>query len=188
MSVKLTWIPNTNPDIYQYELQRADDVSGQPGTFADLVTITHDLNGTDYDSVSGRFFYVDTTGTTDNWYRLRAVNTNGVYSAYSNPFQPSESTTPPPFDNTVILDEDYGGENELQLTDLNGDPIENAQVRVYKKIDYDLENYEAAVGVTTTDAAGGWVNPIMVEAGFTYTIHFFKPNAYGPATVEIIVP
>jgi len=87
-----------------------------------------------------------------------------------------------------VFDEDYDGENNLRYEDDNGDPINEAQVRVFKKIDYDLENYTAAVGVTTTDATGGWVNPVTVEAGLTYTIQFFKPGYFGPDTKEVIVP
>lgn len=188
MSITVTWLPNTEPDIASYNIQRADDNAGVPGTFAALASVDHDLQGANYDAATGRFFYVDTTGTLDNWYRFQAVDTDSNTSGWSNPFQPSESTTPPPFPNTVSLDEDYTTENALQYTDDNGDPVEDAQVRVYKKTDYDLENYSAAVGVTTTDSAGGWVNPVTVEAGFTYTIEYFKPGYFGPDTIEVVVP
>lgn len=188
MSVTITWLPNTEADIASYDWQRADDVADAPGTWTDLVSIDHDLLGANYDAGTGRFFYVDTSGSTSHWYRLRAVDTDGNASRYSNPFQPSESTTPPPFPNTVVLYEDYAGENSLQLTDLDGAPIDEAQVRVYKKIDYDLQNYDAVVGSTMTNATGGWVAPIYVEAGYTYVVHFFKPDAFGPEITEVVVP
>lgn len=188
MSVTITWLPNTEPDIKNYDIQRAPDNAGVPGTWVDLVTIAHDLLGPNYDPSSNRFFYIDTTGTLDNWYRLRSGDTADNKSGYSNPFQPSESTTPPPFPNTVALDEDYGTENNLRYNDPDGRPIADAQVRVYKKTDYDLENYAAVVGVTTTDANGGWVDPVTVEAGFTYTVQFFKPGAFGPDTREVVIP
>lgn len=188
MSVTITWLPNTEVDMSHYDVQRADDAGSTPGTWAHLISITHDLNGPNYDPDTNRFFIVDTTGTLENWYRLRSVDTEGNASGYSNPFQPSESTTPPPFPNTVSLDEDYDGANALQFIDPDGAPIAEAQVRVYKKVDYDLENYGAVIGVTTTDSEGGWLNPITVEAAFTYTIEFFKPNAFGPNTIEVVVP
>lgn len=188
MSVTITWIPNTESDMLNYEVQRADDVVGVPGTFADLVTIVHDLLGPNYDPVSNRFFYIDSTGILINWYRLRSRDTNANVSGWSNPFQPSTSITPPPFPNTVHLDEDYNGANSLQYVDPDGVPINEAQIRVYKKVDYDLEKYDAAVGVTTTDATGCWVNPVTVEAGLTYTVQFFKPSAFGPDTTEVVVP
>jgi len=189
MTIRVTWLPNTEPDIASYDIQRAPDVAGVPGTFADLASIIHDLLGPNYDITSNRFFYEDTTGTTDNWYRLRSVDTNSNTSGWSNPFQASESTTPPPFPNTVIMDQDYGGTNELQPTDNDtGLPVEDVQIRVYKKIDYDLQNFEAAVGVTSSGADGEWDNPIIVEAAFTYIIQYFKPGGYGPNTHEVVVP
>lgn len=188
MSVTIRWLPNTEPDIASYDIQRAPDDSGVPGVWADLISITHDLLGANYDVSTNRFFIVDTTGSLTHWYRLRSVDTDGNASGYSNPFQPSESTTPPPFPNTVVLNEDYGDINSLQYATDGGDPIEAAQVRVFKKTDYDLENFGAAIGVTTTDSSGAWANPITVEAGFTYTVEFFKPGAYGPNAQEVIVP
>lgn len=188
MSVTITWLPNTETDIKDYDIQRAPDADGQPGTWEDLVTILHELSGADYDPVSSRFFYVDLTGTLSNWYRIRAGDFDGNKSGYGTPFQPSESTTPPPFPNTVPINEDYGTENQLRYLDSDGIPISDAQIRVYKKIDYDLENYEAAVGVTTTDENGEWVSPVTVEAGYTYVIEFFKPGYFGPDTEEIIIP
>lgn len=188
MSVTITWLPNTEADMKEYDVRRAPDDAEQPGTWEDLVSITHDLLGPNYDALTNRFFYVDTTGTLDHWYSIRAEDTDGNVSGWGTAFQPSESTTPLPFPNTIALDEDYGVENQLQYKDLDGTPIEAAQVRVYKKVDYDLANYNAVIGVTTTDANGGWINPVIVEAGFTYTVQFFKPGYFGPDTQEIVIP
>jgi len=188
MSVKLTWLPNTETDMASYDWQRAPDAAGEPGTWAFLINITHAIPGPNYDPTSNRFFYDDPDGNLTYWYRIRAIDTNGNESGWGNPFQSSESTTPPPFPNTVVLDEDYDVTNNLQPTDPDGNPIEDAQIRVFKKIDYDLENYTAVVGVTTSNARGEWLNPITVEAGFTYTVQFFKPGNFGPNTTEVIVP
>jgi len=188
MSVTITWLPNTESDIASYDVQRAPDDAGQPGTWADLISIDHDLGGPNYDPSSNRFFIVDTTGILTNWYRLRAVDTDGNASGWGNPFQPSESTTPPPFPNTVAINEDYSSTNALQPTDPDGNPLKDVQIRIYKKVDYDLENFEAVVGVTTTLEEGKWQNPVTVEAGYTYTVQFFKPGEYGPNAVEVVVP
>jgi len=188
MSVTITWIPNTEADMKEYDLQWAADAGGVPGTFADLTTVAHDLLGPNYDPTSNRFFYIDVDGTLTHWYRLRSEDTNSNVSGWSNPFQPSTSITPPPFPNTIHLDENYSGDNALQYTDPDGAPINEAQVRVYKKVDYDLEKYDATVGVTTTDETGGWVDPVTVEAGLTYVVQFFKPGAFGPDTTEVVVP
>lgn len=188
MSVTITWLPNTESDIASYEIQRAPHVDGHAGPWDNLATILHDLEGEHFDPVSQRFFYVDLTGTLDNWYHLRAKDTDGNTSGYSTAFQPSESTTPPPFPNTVALYEHYSQENLLRFLNPDGAPIPDAQIRVYRKIDYDLNNFAAVLGTTTTTATGGWAQGIIVEAGYTYVIHFFKPGAYGPNTCEIVVP
>jgi hypothetical protein len=188
VSIKLTWLPNTESDIAQYDWQRAPDNAGLPGAWTDLVSIPHAIPGPNYDPDANRFFYVDESGTVGDWYRERAVDTDGNASGWSDPFQPSESTTPPPFPNTVILDQDYGGTNELQPVDPDGSPLVAVQVRVWKKIDFDVGNFAATVGTTSTEALGKWAQPITVEAGFTYVIQFFKPGAFGPNTQEVIIP
>lgn len=188
MSVTITWLPNTEPDMDHYDVQRAPDNNGAPGVWTDATTIAADIAGPNYDLITGRFFYTDSTGNTSTWYRLRSVDTANNVSGWSNPFQPSENTVPPPFPNTVQLDEDYGGEASLRYDTPDGTAIGGAQVRVYRKIDYDLENYDSAIGVTTTDTTGGWTDPVIVEAGLTYTVQFFKPGAYGPDTQEVTVP
>lgn len=188
MSVTITWLPNTEPDIKDYDVQRAPNNGGIPGTWADLVTITHDLLGPNYDVASSRFFFDDTTGALDNWYRLRSGDTDDNKSGYSNPFQPSETATPPPFPNTIALNENYGTENSLRYQDPDGAPIADAQIRVYKKVDYDLRNLAATIGTTTTNENGGWTNTVIVEAGFTYTVHYCKPGVFGPDTREVVVP
>ena len=188
MSVTVTWLPNIETDMASYDLQRAPDDAGVPGVWVDLVNIPHNLSGPNYDPQSNRFFYDDTTGTLTHWYRIRAVDTAANKSPYGNPFQPSESVQPPPFANTTALNEDYDTPNALQYTDPDGNPVKDAQIRVYKKLDYDLENFGAALGVAKTEDEGNWSNPITVEAGFTYTIQFFKPGELGPDAIEVIVP
>jgi hypothetical protein len=188
VSIRLTWLPNTESDISRYDWQRAPDVAGVPGTWVDLISVAHVIPGPDYDPTSNRFFYVDATGSTTLWYRERAVDTDGNPSGWSDPFQPSESTTPPPFPNIVALNQDYGGVNELQPIDPDNHPLVGVQIRIWKKIDFDLGNYAAAVGTTSTSTEGRWNQPITVEAGFTYVIQFFKPGAFGPNLQQVIVP
>jgi hypothetical protein len=188
MSVTIFWKPNTEADIASYDIQRAPDVSGAPGTFTDLVSIAHDLGGPNYDAGTNRFFFVDGTGTLSNWYRLRSVDADGNKSQYSNPFQPSTSSAPPPFTNQVALNHDFGGVDELQYVDTNSQPIASAQVRVFKKADFDLNQGIPPLATTQTDSNGRWNNTIFVEAGFTFVIQFFKQSAFGPDNKEVVVP
>ena len=92
------------------------------------------------------------------------------------------------FTNTVALDENYPTDGNLRYTDPHGQPIADAQVRVYQKADYDLAHYDTVVGTTQTDATGGWVDPIFVDVGVTYTVQFFKPGMFGPDTIEVTIP
>jgi hypothetical protein len=188
MSVTIHWKPNTESDIASYDIQRAPDAAGVPGVFADLVSIVHNLGGPNYDVPTNRFFYVDATGTLTNWYRLRSVDADGNKSGYSNPFQPSTSSAPAPFPNQVALTHNYGGINELQYVDPNSIPVANAQIRVYKKADFDLNAGIPPLATTTTDGVGHWANIIYVEAGFTYVVQFFKQSAFGPDNREVVVP
>jgi hypothetical protein len=93
---------------------------------------------------------------------------------------------PPVFTNTVQLDEDYGATDALRYMTPGGSPIENAQIRVYYKSDYDAGTLDTPVGVSKTNAFGRWNNPVLVTPGFTYTVQFFKPNDFGPDTTEVV--
>jgi len=88
----------------------------------------------------------------------------------------------------VQLDGNYPTADNLKYIDPDGAPIEGATLRVYKKIDYDLDDLSAAVGVTTTDSNGHWTDAMIVESGFTYVVQFHKPGSFGPDTEEVIIP
>jgi hypothetical protein len=92
--------------------------------------------------------------------------------------------TPPPFTNTVAISADYPLPGDMAYMTPGGSPIENAQVRVYYKSDYDVGNLASPVGITTTNAAGKWVNPILVLPGFTYVARVEKPGEFGPDKLE----
>lgn len=100
----------------------------------------------------------------------------------------STDTTPPTFDNTIKLTDNFPLTDDLRYMTPGGSPIENAQIRVYYKADYDAGRLESPVGITMTNAAGRWVTPILVIPGFDYTVQFFKPNEFGPdvATVTAV--
>lgn len=92
--------------------------------------------------------------------------------------------TPPPFTNTVAISADYPLPGDMAYMTPGGSPIENAQVRLYYKSDYDAANLANPIGITTTDAAGKWKNLIFVVPGYTYTVRMEKTNEFGPDTRE----
>lgn len=87
----------------------------------------------------------------------------------------------------TLIDEDFGGNDNLRYMDGDSNPVDGADIRVYTKQDYDAGNVDEAIGVTTTDGTGRWTNPIPVARGQTYTVHFHKPHHNGPTTVNITV-
>lgn len=88
--------------------------------------------------------------------------------------------TPPVFENTVKLDHDYPLEGDLRYVTPGGSPVGDAQIRVYRKADFDAGRLESPVGITTTDADGRWRSAIFVNPGFDFVVQFFKPNEFGP--------
>jgi hypothetical protein len=151
-----------------------------------LATIT--ATAAVYDDLSQRYFYADTTGSLTDWYRVREVDSEGNAGAWSAAYRPSTFVPASPV--MVFLTEAYEyppGIDQI-YRDSNGDVIVGAQIRVYLKADYDLGDYDHAVGYTTTDAHGRWVNPILIAAGTTYTVYFCKSGSMGPDTKEIIIP
>lgn len=99
----------------------------------------------------------------------------------------SATPTPPPFDNTVAIDHDYGLSGDLAYRTPGGSPIPSAQIRVYLKSKYDAKQYDDPVGVTSTDADGKWAQPILVVPGYEYVVRFEKPNEFGPDVKTVTV-
>lgn len=98
----------------------------------------------------------------------------------------SAAPPPPVFDNTVKLDHDFMFPGDLAYYTPGGTPIAGAQIRVYYKTQYDVGNLTAPVGLTSTDAAGKWVQPVFVVPGFSYSIRYELPNEFGPDVREVI--
>lgn len=97
----------------------------------------------------------------------------------------SATPTPPVFEATIKLDHDYMLSGDLAYRTPGGSPISDAQIRVYRKSDYDAGLLGSPVGVTTTDADGKWREPILVVPGYEYAVRFECPNEYGPDVVYV---
>lgn len=96
----------------------------------------------------------------------------------------SATPTPPTFDNTVRITADWPLSGDMRYMTPGGSPIVNAQIRVYRKSDYDAGNLAAPIGITTTDASGNWTQPILVIPGYTYVARLEKPYEFGPDVKE----
>jgi len=89
---------------------------------------------------------------------------------------------------TVAVDHNYGGTDALRYVDGVGSGIDNADIVIYLKSDYDAGNLAAGYvkAKTNTDVNGRWANPLNLDPA-TYTIYFYKQGEYGPDTQEITV-
>lgn len=93
-----------------------------------------------------------------------------------------------PREDRVALYEDYGGIDNLQLVDGDGVPVEGATISVYRKVDYDVEDFDKILSVTQTTDKGYWAEPVFVPVGDTYVIVYYKDNEIGTTTIEVTVP
>jgi len=156
MAIKVTWVPNTEADIAQYEVWRAPNNV----TFTLQTTIVHDTgNPLVYDVSLGRFFWVDATGTTTDWYKVRAEDAIGNFSAFTL----SKQAAPAPPAICVLF-------GTVLLPD--GTPETEAQVQVYiqNTVKTKEGQFVSADGVTSeplevfTDDTGLWEVDVIRQA------------------------
>ncbi len=124
-------------------------------------------------------------------YQLRVTPVDGTpvdaiaWSPFELTLGGSASPPLPPFDNVVKIDHDYMLPDDLAFYTPGGSPIVNAQIRVYRKSDYDAGRLDVPVGTTVTTTAGRWRDAILVEPGYSYVVRFEKPYEWSPVTREI---
>lgn len=143
-------------------------------------------------AMSLSFMPTDTSGLAlgSYFYQLKITLADGtVFDAIDwTPFDVvlggSATPTPPVFPNQVAVNENFRLPNDLAYFAPDGTPIQGAQIRVYLKSDYDAGNLASPVGITTTNAFGGWTDSLLLTTGFTYTARFEKPYEWGPDTKE----
>jgi hypothetical protein len=183
---RIKWFPATTPNIVAYAIISSD--TGIDGPYTTLTQVLHQIPGPNFDDEGGFFFY-DDTEVTYRYYRLRTLDAFGniAEDEAPTPFQAGNDPIEAPSLHFIALDQDSGGQNNLQYVTNGGSPIAGATVRVYTKLNFDTNNLTAAIGTTITTATGGWATPVFVEPGETYTIVYSKVHEYGPDTAEITV-
>lgn len=180
------WLPATAPNIIAYKLLFTDD--GPTGAFSELATILNVPSGNNWDADAGVYFYTDAE-VSYRLYRLHTVDTFGTVFGDSavTPFGPNNDPVRVPVPNVFPLDHNTGGVNALQYVDTNGVGISNATIRVYKKADWDAKRINKVVAIVKTASDGTWLQPVFVEPGNTFVVHYTLPDVYGPDTVEVTV-
>lgn len=86
MSTTIFWSANTDPYVASYTIERS---TSSTGSYVYVQTVTHDLTGSNFDTINNLFFYVDTAGTEASWYRIKSTDTLNQSSPYTLPFQPA---------------------------------------------------------------------------------------------------
>jgi hypothetical protein len=182
---QIKWRPSTSPNVIAYEIIYSD--TGRDGPYTTLTQVLHQLPGPNWNAAG--YFYYNDQEIIYRYYRIRVLDRYGniAEDEAPTPFKAGNDPVEAPTLHFVALTENTGGTNNLQYVTTGGTPVNAADIRVYKKIDYDLRNLSAAVGTTITTAAGTWLTPIFVEPGHTYTVVFHKTNEYGPDTLEVTV-
>lgn len=112
-----------------------------------------------------------------------------------------EPATPPPTpaapqiaimslssDKTVYVDHDFEYKDNMRLV-AGGKPIKGADIRVYRKTDFDLGHLDEKYVVqrTSSRADGRWVKRLQVVAGERYVVHFSKKGVFKSHTKVIKV-
>lgn len=182
---QIKWLPSGSPNVIGYEILKSD--IGRDGPYTTLTQILHQIPGNNWNS--GGYFFFNDEEIIYRYYRIRVLDRygNSAEDEAPTPFKAGNDPVEVPSLHFIALDENTGGTNNLTYLTTGGTPVSTATIRVYKKIDYDLRNLTRVVGTTITSSTGGWVNPIFVEPGETYTIVYHKVNEYGPDTIEITV-
>lgn len=89
----------------------------------------------------------------------------------------------------TAVNHNTGGANNLQYVDGVGVGIDNAIILGFLKTDYDAGNRTGSYikGRSATNVNGQWATDMMLDAGNTYTIQFYKQGLYGPDTKEVTI-
>jgi len=85
----------------------------------------------------------------------------------------------------AIVNHDYPLDNEMLVVNEINEPIEGAEIRIYDHTAFFAGVLDTWVASTTTDIEGKWVDPIVLEDGRSWVVHFQKESMYGPDHVEI---
>lgn len=87
----------------------------------------------------------------------------------------------------TAVDHNTGGADNLRYLSPTGTPIDNGSIVAYLTAEYDAKNYTNPIGATTSRSDGRFSAPLMLDAGVSYTIMFYKQGFFMP-TVAVITP
>ena len=163
MAIKLTWLPNPESDIDEYQIWRSSDNFN----FTQQAIVPHNLSDPlVFDTGTGRFYWEDPTGTTVLWYKIRAVDAVGNLSAFTI----SKQAGPPLPPICVVFGTVLG---------IDGEPETEAQVQVF------IVDTKKGKEGQFVSSDGVTSNPAEV---FTDDNGFWEANIIRESVVRIVIP
>jgi hypothetical protein len=85
----------------------------------------------------------------------------------------------------AAVNQDFPNANDMLVVNESNEPIEAATIRVFEQSAFTAGVVDTWVAETTTDVDGKWVDPIILDDGKNWIVHFQKESVYGPVHVEI---
>lgn len=85
----------------------------------------------------------------------------------------------------AAVNHDFPNINDMLVVSETNTPIEAADIRIYDQTAFDAGVIDVWEAATTSDQDGKWVDPIILEDGRNWVVHFQKESVYGPVHVEI---
>ena len=85
----------------------------------------------------------------------------------------------------IAVNHDFPNPGSLKVVNEEGDPIEGVEIRIYEHAAFFAGQLDVYVGLTVSDFEGNWVDPIILDEGYSWVIHFQKLTEYGPVHIEI---
>lgn len=148
--------------------------------------IPHEIPGPNWDAATQRFFFDDASGTDATVYRVKALGPIDEVLADSGPFQPDVAVAAT-LAARAKVDHNFGAIDALQFVTESGAAIPEAQIRIFKKPDFDAGRRDVPLFIIETRVDGRWKRPVYLEPGMSYTLLFDKPSAFSSDPVVIVV-
>ena len=148
--------------------------------------IPHEIPGPNWEEATQRFFFDNASGTDSTVYRVKALGPVDEVLADTGPFQPDVAVAAQ-LAARAKVDHNYGGIDALQFVTESGAAIPEAQIRIFRRPDFDAGRRDVPLFIVETRIDGRWKRPVYLEPGMSYTLLFDKPSAFSSDPVVIVV-
>lgn len=85
----------------------------------------------------------------------------------------------------AVVNHDYPLAGEMIVVDEQAVPVEGVVIRIYDHTAFFAGDVATWIASTITDVDGKWVDPVVLDDGQSYVVHFQKESVAGPDHVEI---